>query len=113
MSVRSWRDWFVPPDDEGEVSEYQQGIDAADAAGSRNSSSDPLLQLKPKTQPRCVSCKKYMGYSSGMYIMIGDPWRLHISCFDKVVEEKFEEGEVIDLTTGQIHNLNDREIDDS
>ena len=41
--------------------------------------------------------------------MIADPWRLHISCFEKVVEERFEAGEVIDLTTGTIHKLDPEE----
>ena len=94
----------MPPEDDAEVSEYQQMEDAAEAAGSRNKSPDKLM-LKVRQQPRCVSCKRYMGYSSGMYIMIGDPWRLHISCFERVVEEKFEDGEVIDLTTGAIVSL--------
>ena len=52
-----------------------------------------------------------MGYSSGMYIMIAEPWRLHISCFERVVEERFENGEVIDLTTGAIHKL-DPEVEE-
>jgi len=103
--MRNWREWFVPPDDDTEVSEYQQMEDAAEAAGSRSKAPDYKLKLKGKEQPRCVSCKKYMGYSSGMYIMIGDPWRLHIHCFERVVEEKFEDGEVIDLTTGAIVSL--------
>ena len=102
--MRNWREWFVPPED-GEVSEYQQMEDAAEAAGSRNKSPDPTLKLKGRQQPRCVSCKRFMGYSSGMYIMINDPWRLHISCFKRVVKEKFEGGEVIDLTTGAIVSL--------
>ena len=108
--MRNWREWFVPPDETTEVSEYQQMEDAAEAAGSRNKTLDKLL-LKVKTQPRCVSCKRFMGYSSGMYIMINEPWRLHISCFEKVIEEKFKDGEVIDLNTGTIIKL-DSEAED-
>ncbi len=104
MSPRNWQEWFVPPV-ENEPSEYQQMEDAAEAAGSRNRYEDDKLRFKSKERPRCVSCKRYMGYSSGMYIMIADPWRLHIHCFERVVEEKFKDGEVIDLSTGSIVEL--------
>jgi hypothetical protein len=37
-----------------------------------------------------------------MHIMISRSWRIHIECFSAVLERHFEEGEVIDLTTGAI-----------
>ena len=37
--------------------------------------------------------------------MIAEPWRLHIKCFERVVEERFKAGEIIDLTTGAIHKV--------
>jgi hypothetical protein len=43
-----------------------------------------------------------MSYDDGMYIMISGDWRLHITCFEEVIERHFEDGEVIDLTTGQV-----------
>ena len=103
--MRNWQEWFIPPD-EGDT-EYSRMEAEAEASGSRHSSKKLHLQARP--QPRCVSCRKFMGYSSGMYIMINDPWRLHISCFERVVEERFEAGEVIDLTTGAIHQLEQEE----
>lgn len=112
--MRNWQEWFVPPDetDDPADTEHRRREDAAEAAGSRNRGVDPMLTLKKRPQPRCVECKKFMGYSSGMYIMIADPWRLHISCFSKVVEERFEQGEVIDLTTGTVYQI-ELEADDS
>ena len=109
--MRNWTEWFVPPDETDAPTEYSSQEEAAEASGSRNRYVDQILNVKPKPQPRCVSCRKFMGYSSGMYIMIADPWRLHISCFERVVEERFEQGEVIDLTTGAIHKL-DPEAED-
>ena len=104
--MSSWREWFVPPEDTEDPAdtEHSRRMAAAYVAGSSTTDGDLLLSTK-KVQPRCVSCKEFMGYSSGMYIMIADPWRLHISCFSKVVEERFEQGEIIDLTTGTIHKL--------
>ena len=109
--MRSWREWFLPPDETDAVAdtEYRRNEEAAEASGSRNRYVDQLLNIKKKPRPRCVSCRKFMGYSSGMYIMIADPWRLHISCFERVVEERFEAGEVIDLTTGTIHKLDPKD----
>jgi len=111
--MTNWQEWFVPPDetDDPADTESSRREAAAEAAGSRNRYVDEMLYTKPKPRPRCVSCRKFMGYSSGMYIMIADPWRLHISCFERVVEERFEQGEVIDLTTGTIHKL-DPEAED-
>ncbi len=105
--MRNWTEWFVPPDDTDDPAdtEYSRAQAVADASGSRNRYVEQMLDIRPKPQPRCVSCRKFMGYSSGMYIMIADPWRLHISCFERVVEERFEAGEVIDLTTGTIHQI--------
>ena len=105
--MTTWQEWFVPPDetDDPADTEYTRAQAVAEASGSRNKVVDPMLNIQKKIQPRCVSCRKFMGYSSGMYIMIADPWRLHISCFNRVVEERFEHGEVIDLTTGTIYQL--------
>ena len=103
--MTTWQEWFVPPDETDAPTEYSRTEAAAEASGSRNKYVDQILDVKKKPQPRCVSCRKFMGYSSGMYIMIADPWRLHISCFERVVEERFEQGEVIDFTTGTIHKL--------
>ena len=112
--MRNWREWFVPPDETADPgdTEYQRMEQAADASGARNRFEDQKLELKSREQPRCVSCRKFMGYSSGMYIMIAEPWRLHISCFERVVEERFEAGEVIDLTTGQIHTIDPEDTEE-
>ena len=109
--MRNWQEWFVPPDETEDPSdtEFTRAEAAADAAGSRNRYVDRPLDLKKRPRPRCVSCRKFMGFKSGMYILINDPWRLHISCFEKIVEERFLEGEVIDLTTGAIHKLDPEE----
>ena len=102
--MTNWREWFVPPEDDPHDTEYGRYAALAAVSGSRSETEDKI-RPKNRPQPKCVSCKKYMGYSSGMYIMIDDPWRLHISCFNRVVEERFKQGEVIDLTTGVIHQI--------
>jgi hypothetical protein len=76
--------------------------DEADAqSGSRHKDFDKL-QLKRKQAPRCAKCKRFMGHDDGMYILISSDWRVHIHCFSTVLERHFENGEVLDLTTGQI-----------
>ena len=105
----------MPPEDD--VPERDQIQLAADASGDRHRHTDKL-KLKKKQPPKCAGCKRYMGYNDGMYIIISGDWRVHIHCFDKIIERHFENGEVIDLTTGQIvkvdiHAAADRETDDS
>lgn len=55
-----------------------------------------------KLPPRCTACKRFIGHDTGMHIMISNDWRIHIRCFSEVLERHFEDGEVIDLTTGAI-----------
>ena len=102
MTVRNWHDWFVPPD----TDEYRQPAHATNdevdiVSGARHKDYDKL-DLKRKQAPRCAKCKKYMGFNDGMYIMVSSDWRIHIRCFGEVLERHFENGEVIDLTTGNI-----------
>ena len=108
-----WTEWFLPPDETSNIHDTEYGRYAALAAasGSRPETED-TIRPKNRTQPRCVSCKKFMGHSTGMYIMIDDPWRLHISCFSRVVDERFKQGEVIDLTTGRVYQI-EPEIDEA
>jgi hypothetical protein len=63
--------------------------------------------MPPPATPKCVACQADMSFDDGMYIMISTDWRIHISCFDEVIERHFEDGEVIDLTTGQIHKVDE------
>jgi hypothetical protein len=103
--VKSWRDWFIPPD--GVVGHAQNEL-ADVESGSRHKDYD-TLQLKRKQAPRCATCKRWMGHDDGMYILLDAEWRIHMHCFSKVVEQHYEDGEVIDLTTG---NIMQREVED-
>jgi len=96
---RNWREWFISPSEDTPT--HEQAEEADIQSGAQHKDFDKL-QLKKPTPPRCASCKRFMGYSDGMYIIVSGDWRLHISCFETVVERHFEDGEVIDLTTGQI-----------
>ncbi len=98
MSVRNWREWFLAPDGTPEHSQNEQ---ADIESGLRHREYDEL-QLKRKQPPRCTKCKRFMGHDDGMYIIISGDWRVHIRCFGEVLERHFEQGEVIDLTTGNI-----------
>jgi hypothetical protein len=100
VSVRNWREWFVPPEDViAEASELDQAR-VESGAGHRDDLKE--LSLRRKLPPRCGKCKKFMGYDDGMYIIISGDWRIHIRCFGDVLERHFENGEVLDLTTGNI-----------
>ena len=98
MTIRNWRDWFVPDD---HTPAHEQGEVAEITSGARHKDYDSL-QLKRRTPPRCAKCKKFMGFGDGMFIIISGDWRVHIHCFGEVLERHFEHGEVIDLTTGNI-----------
>ena len=105
----------MPPEED--YPEHEQIQQAADESGARHRHPDKL-HLKKKTAPKCAGCKRFMGYDDGMYIIISGDWRVHIRCFSKILDRHFDNGEVIDLTTGQIvkleqHVAADRETDDS
>ncbi len=99
--MRNWRDWFIEPDDEEATATSEAQIRIEAGSGHL----DEPLRLKRKTPPRCARCKRWMGYNDGMYIMITTDWRVHIKCFNEVIERHYENGEVIDLTTGTIVKL--------
>ncbi len=101
MTVRNWHDWFVSHDDESRTPTHIANEEADIASGSHHKDYD-TLELKRKQAPRCAKCKRYMGFDDGMYIIISRDWRVHIRCFGDVLEQHFENGEVIDLTTGNI-----------
>ena len=66
--MRNWQEWFVPPDETDDPADTEQSRREAAAyiAGSRNTVVDQILNIEKKPQARCVSCRKFMGYSSGM-----------------------------------------------
>jgi hypothetical protein len=103
--VRNWRDWFVPPNDAEPAHVTEDDIRTT--AGAGHIGEDKPLHLRKKLPPRCASCKKFVGYATGMHLMISSEWRIHISCFAEVLERHYEEGEVIDLTTGAIHSVDE------
>ena len=108
---RYWREWFVPPEDQDTEAEQMDQVRQQAGAGHRDEELD--LVIRKKTTPRCASCKRYMGYNDGMYIIVSGPWRLHIECFAKVVEERFEDGEILDLTSGEIINVDTTEEEEA
>ncbi len=71
-------------------------------AGSGHRADDKPLHLRKELPPRCATCKKFIGFDTGMHIMISQSWRVHIKCFTEVVEEHLKEGEVLDMVTGQV-----------
>lgn len=104
---RNWREWFVPPEED--TPSHQQNDEAEIASGARHKDYKKLY-LKKDQAPKCAGCKRFMGYNDGMYIMISGDWRIHVSCFDKIVERHFEDGEVIDLSTGNIIKVDKESI---
>lgn len=106
LGPRSWREWFVSPSED--IPSHQQNDEADFESGARHKDSKKL-SLKKRRAPKCAGCKRFMGYNDGMYIIISAGWRVHIKCFSDVVEKHFEDGEVIDLTTGQIINVEQRD----
>jgi hypothetical protein len=107
VSTSNWRDWFVPPDEE--ISAVQVEDDIRTASGSGHKGEDTALHLRKKMPPRCASCKKFIGFNTGMHLMISSDWRVHIHCFAEVLERHYEQGEVIDLTTGSIRRVEEFE----
>lgn len=107
---RQWREWFIPQEED--IPEASQLDQVRSESGAGHRDEEYLLDKLKKKTPRCAGCKRYMGYEDGMYITVTEEWRIHIPCFDKVIEQHFKDGEVIDLTTGQIVSV-DRETDDS
>ena len=100
--MRNWREWFIDPEDETPVYTQEDAIRAAAGSGHKD---DEPLQLKPKPKTRCCVCKRYVGFSTGMHLMITQEWRIHVSCFAEVLERHYELGEVIDLETGAIRQV--------
>jgi hypothetical protein len=105
VSVRHWREWFVSPEEETPTHQTEDEIRVVSGAGHQNDNKP--LKLQKKLPPRCASCKKFVGFDTGMHLMISGEWRIHISCFTDVLERHYENGEVIDLTTGQICKVED------
>ncbi len=101
--MKNWREWFVSPEDEPSASQQEDEIRIESGAGHQERSLHP----PKKIPPRCASCKKFVGFDTGMHLMISSEWRIHISCFADVLEQHFEDGEVIDLTTGAIYKVDE------
>jgi hypothetical protein len=101
VTIRNWREWFVPPEDvASEASELDQA--RVESGAGHIDDNFKKLSLKRKLPPRCAKCKRWMGFDDGMYIIISGDWRVHVNCFSEVLERHFDNGEVLDLTTGNI-----------
>jgi hypothetical protein len=98
----------VSPEEVQSEAEQLDQVRDESGAGHRDDTYKKLSLKKPMP-PRCAGCKRFMGYNDGMYIIVAGDWRLHIKCFEKVVERHFEDGEVLDLTTGQIVKIDPEE----
>ena len=94
----------MPPEEQDTDAEQLDQVRSESGAGHRDEEHG-ILQLKKKMPPRCAGCHRWMGYNDGMYIIVSGNWRLHIRCFEKVVEKHFEDGEILDMTTGEIINV--------
>ena len=105
MTARNWREWFVPPEEEPACHEVEDDVRVT--AGSGHRTAGKALHLRKKLPPRCASCKQFIGFDTGLHLMISTNWRIHVSCFASVLERHYEDGEVIDFTTGAIHRVDD------
>jgi hypothetical protein len=100
VTVRNWREWFVDPGEEEPLHQTEDDIRIVSGAGHQE---DNKLHLLPKAlPPRCAKCKRFIGFDTGMHVMITHKWRVHVKCFAEVVERHLEQGESIDMTTGEI-----------
>ena len=99
----------MPPEDQDTDAEQLEQARQQAGAGHRDESIE--LIIRKKQTPKCAVCKRWMGYDDGMYIIVSGPWRLHIKCFDKVVEERFEAGEILDMETGLIVDIDNTEAE--
>jgi hypothetical protein len=108
VTVRNWHEWFITPDDDPQAHEAADAVRVVAGAGHRDP--DKPLHIRETIPPRCAKCKQFVGYDTGMHLMISGSWRIHISCFAEVLEQHWEDGEVIDLTNGSIRTF---DYDDS
>jgi hypothetical protein len=107
--VRNWQEWFAPPAENDNPADTEQArLDALRVQSGSGHRDENFKRPEVVRTPRCVSCQEAMDYNDGMHIMISTDWKLHISCFYSVIERHFEEGEVIDLTTGNVHKIDDQ-----
>jgi RNase P subunit RPR2 len=81
---------------------HQTEDDIRSISGAGHQGDDKLKLLPTLRRPRCAKCKKFMGFSTGMHIMITQKWRVHIKCFSEEVDRRLEAGESIDMTTGEV-----------
>jgi hypothetical protein len=102
--VRNWREWFVTPE---EASEPLHALEdqVRDTAGSGHRCEDRPFGIKKEPIPRCAKCKEPVDHGTGLHLMLTGQWRIHVSCFAEVLERHFEDGEVIDITTGCIRKV--------
>ena len=77
--------WFYS--DERSVQE--QFIELAAISGASNASEK--IDLARQKPIRCLKCKRFMGQSDGMQIIVDSNWRLHINCFGPSVDELLKE----------------------
>lgn len=106
--MRNWQEWFQPPSENDNPADTEQA--RLDALRIQSGSGHRDENFKPppdENVAKCVACKEDMGFEAGMHLMISSDWKLHINCFYAVIEKHFEDGEVIDLTTGNIHKRDD------
>jgi hypothetical protein len=105
--VSNWREWFIPPEEEVPAQQVEDEIRIVSGAGHQEE--HKLHHPPKKVPPRCASCKKFIGFNTGMHLMISSDWRVHIHCFAEVLERHYKDGEVIDLTTGSIRKVEEFE----
>jgi hypothetical protein len=75
---------LTPPVSESEL---------ADAAGSRNAAVEYKKEIK-KIRPRCIFCKRFIGFKTGVHIFFTEQDRAHIPCFCKKVDKLIEDGTI-------------------
>jgi len=97
---RSWKEWFSPPDQAHQPTDQEIENQVRMESGAGHSDIVPQNGIA-----RCVTCREVMTFEDGMYISISGDWRLHISCFNEQLERHWENGEVVDLTTGAIEHV--------
>ena len=102
MNIRNWRDWFIPPTAEEDEFAANELARIQSGTGHRD---DSYKKIPAEIVPHCAKCKEPMGFDDGMYVMLTAEWRVHIGCFNEVLQRHFENGEAIDFETGNIVNV--------
>ena len=109
--VSNWKQWFGLSSTDVKDTPEGRYMALQEASGAKHKEEeDVTLKLKRRLPPRCAGCKRFMGKNEGMHILLSSKdWKLHTKCLERIVDRYLANGEVLDLTTGEIHKLEEVE----